>query len=69
MGVGMNSARGALVGTWLLVLAWSEFAFPRLAYSALRWATAFPVAMFAAATLVASKALGMPWMDTYFADW
>ena len=53
----------------LLVLAWSEFAFPRLAYSALRWATVFPVGMFAAATLVASKALGMAWMDTYFADW
>ena len=48
---------------------WSEFAFPRLAYSALRWATVFPVGMFAACTLVASKALGMAWMDTYFADW
>jgi hypothetical protein len=57
----MNSARGALVGTWLLVLAWSEFAFPRLAYSALL-GDGVPVAMFAAATLVASKALG-------FADW
>jgi hypothetical protein len=25
--------------------------------------------MYAACTLVASKALGFPWMDTYFADW
>ena len=52
----------------LLVLAWSELAFPRVAYSALRWATV-PVGMFAACTLIASKALGMAWMDTYFADW
>jgi hypothetical protein len=53
----------------LLVLVWSELAFPRLGYSALRWATSFPVGMYAACTLVASKALGQPWMDTYFADW
>jgi tellurite resistance protein TehA-like permease len=53
----------------LLVLVWSELAFPRLEYNALRWATAFPVGMYAACTLVASKALGQPWMDTYFADW
>jgi hypothetical protein len=53
----------------LLVLAWSELAFPRLEYNALRWATAFPVGMYAACTLVAGKALGQPWMDTYFADW
>jgi hypothetical protein len=25
--------------------------------------------MYAACTLVASKTLGEPWMDTYFADW
>ena len=53
----------------LLVLAWSEFAFPKLAYSALRWATVLSVGMFAAGTLVAHKVLGMAWMDTYFADW
>jgi hypothetical protein len=53
----------------LLVLVWSELAFPRVGYSALRWATAFPVGMYAACTLVASKALGQSWMDTYFADW
>ena len=53
----------------LLVLVWSELAFPRLEYSALRWATVFPVGMYAACTLVASEALGQPWMDTYFADW
>ncbi len=53
----------------LLVLGWSELAFPRLEYNALRWATAFPVGMYAACTLVASKALRQPWMDTYFADW
>ena len=43
--------------------------FPRFRYSAMRWATVFPVGMFAACTLVASEALGMAWMDTYFADW
>jgi hypothetical protein len=70
-----HDLRVAVVVAWvvamqmLLVLVWSEFAFPRLAYSALRWATAFPVGMFAACTLVASKALDMAWMDTYFADW
>src|SRR5262245_44849358 len=53
----------------LLVLVWSELAFPRLGYSPLRWATAFPVGMYAACTLVASKTLREPWMDTYFADW
>jgi hypothetical protein len=53
----------------LAVLVWSELAFPRLEYNALRWATVFPVGMYAACTLVASKALGQPWMDTYFADW
>jgi hypothetical protein len=53
----------------LLVLVWSELAFPRLGYSALRWATAFPVGMYAACTLVASQVLREPWMDTYFADW
>jgi hypothetical protein len=53
----------------LLVLVWSELAFPRLAYNSLRWATGFPVGMYAACTLVASKTLDQPWMDTYFADW
>jgi hypothetical protein len=53
----------------LLVLVWSELAFPRLAYNSLRWATGFPVGMYAACTLVASRALDQPWMDTYFADW
>jgi tellurite resistance protein TehA-like permease len=53
----------------LVVLVWSELAFPRLEYNATRWATAFPVGMYAACTLVASRALGQPWMDTYFGDW
>ncbi|HEY7208487.1 MAG TPA: tellurite resistance/C4-dicarboxylate transporter family protein [Gaiellaceae bacterium] len=75
LGGSAHDLRVAVLVIWivalpmLLVLVWSEFAFPRVAYSALRWATAFPVGMYAACTLVASKALGFPWMDTYFADW
>jgi hypothetical protein len=75
LGALADDLRVAVLVAWvvalpmLLVLVWSEFAFPRLAYSALRWATVFPVGMFAACTLVASKALGTAWMDTYFADW
>jgi len=53
----------------LIVLSWSELAYPRTRYSAARWATSFPVGMYAASTFAAAASLHRPWMDSYFSDW
>ncbi|MGP3734057.1 tellurite resistance/C4-dicarboxylate transporter family protein [Streptomyces sp. GDS52] len=48
---------------WYAVLLTAEAVRPRPAYDTRRWATVFPVGMTAAATLSASAALGVPWLD------
>ena len=53
----------------LVVLVWSELAYPRPRYAAARWATSFPVGMYAASTFAAAAVLHRGWMDRYFADW
>jgi len=59
-----------LVGISILpILVGGELAYPRLQYHPSRWATSFPVAMYAASTFVAATALGAPWMNRYFAAW
>ncbi len=59
-----------LVGISILpILVGGELAYPRLQYHPSRWATSFPVAMYAASTFVAATALAAPWMNRYFAAW
>lgn len=59
-----------LVGISILpILVGGELAYPRLQYHPSRWATSFPVAMYAASTFVAATALGAPWMNRYFSAW
>lgn len=53
----------------LVLLAWSELAYPKPRYTAARWATCFPVGMYAASTFAAAASLHNSWMDRYFADW
>ncbi|MGY3203575.1 hypothetical protein ACVW19_004090 [Streptomyces sp. TE5632] len=48
---------------WYAVLLAAEAVRPRPAYDTRRWATVFPLGMTAAATLSASAALGVPWLD------
>ncbi|PWI10938.1 hypothetical protein DIZ27_08745 [Streptomyces sp. NWU339] len=48
---------------WYAVLLAAEAVRPRPAYDTRRWATVFPLGMTAAATLSASAALGVPWLE------
>ncbi|MEU6522089.1 tellurite resistance/C4-dicarboxylate transporter family protein [Streptomyces sp. NPDC046924] len=48
---------------WYAVLLAAEAVRPRPAYDTRRWATVFPLGMTAAATLSASAALEVPWLD------
>lgn len=52
---------------WLPLLVAGEVARPRLHFSALRWATVFPVGMYAASSFTVGAAGGHAWM-TDFAD-
>ncbi|MGW4894825.1 tellurite resistance/C4-dicarboxylate transporter family protein [Kitasatospora sp. NPDC004240] len=49
---------------WYAVLVCAEVARPRLHYDIRRWSTVFPLGMTAVATLSASAAAGLPWLDT-----
>ncbi|NEC25974.1 hypothetical protein G3I20_05180 [Streptomyces sp. SID8111] len=48
---------------WYVVLLAGEIVRPRLRYDTRRWATVFPLGMTAAATLSASAAVGVPWLE------
>ncbi|QOV36156.1 tellurite resistance/C4-dicarboxylate transporter family protein [Streptomyces ferrugineus] len=50
--------------TWYAVLLIAEFLWPRPRYDVRRWATVFPMAMTAAATLSVATALDVPWLET-----
>jgi tellurite resistance protein TehA-like permease len=44
---------------WFVLLAVSEFAWPRLGYHVLRWATVFPLGMYAACSFTVGKDTGI----------
>ncbi|MGZ4342560.1 MAG: SLAC1 family transporter [Solirubrobacteraceae bacterium] len=54
---------------WLPPLVVCELVRPRLGFSALRWATVFPVGMYAAAAFTAGAASKDPWMTSFAQVW
>jgi tellurite resistance protein TehA-like permease len=54
---------------WLVVLIASEIARPRLSYDTRRWATVFPVGMFAACSFGTAHVSGFGWMATFATAW
>jgi respiratory nitrate reductase gamma subunit len=54
---------------WLPLLLAGELAAPRLQFSAARWATVFPVGMYAASTFTVGAAAGAGWMTDFAQAW
>jgi len=54
---------------WLPLLVGGELLRPRLRFSALRWATVFPVGMYAASSFTVGAAGGHGWMTTFADVW
>lgn len=54
---------------WLPLLAAGELIRPRTQFSALRWATVFPVGMYAAAAFAVGAAEGHAWMTDFARAW
>ncbi len=54
---------------WLPFLLAGEIAAPRLQFSAARWATVFPVGMYAASTFTVGAAAGAGWMTDFAQAW
>lgn len=54
---------------WLPLLVGGEIVRPRLHFNALRWATVFPVGMYAASTFTVGAAAGHGWMTDFAQAW
>jgi tellurite resistance protein TehA-like permease len=59
----------ALTVAWLPVLIGVEIRWPRLSYDVRRWATVFPVGMYAAMSFTAAGVLGAAWMRDFARVW
>ena len=65
----------AALAIWCLAMAWfvplvvSEFIWPRLRYHVLRWATVFPVGMYAACSFAVGQDTGIGWMTGFAMAW
>jgi tellurite resistance protein TehA-like permease len=54
---------------WLALLVAAELRWPRRGYSPARWATAFPVGMYAACSFVTGTALGLGGITAFARVW
>ena len=54
---------------WLIVLIASEFIKPRFRYDVRRWATVFPVGMFAACSFAAGQTSGIGGITDFARAW
>jgi tellurite resistance protein TehA-like permease len=59
----------ALTIAWLAVLIAAELRWPRFAYDVRRWATVFPVGMYAAMSFVEARVNGDRWIGSFAQAW
>lgn len=70
-----DALSAAALVIWCLALAWfvpllvSEFIWPRLRYHVLRWATVFPVGMYAACSFAVGQDTGIGWVTGFAMAW
>lgn len=71
LGASHEPLRVASIVLWALTMAWlpalivAEVRWPRLRYSARRWATVFPLGMYAAMSFAVSEAAGVDWIGSF----
>jgi Voltage-dependent anion channel len=58
-----------LAMAWLPVLVVAEVRWPRLGYHQLRWATVFPVAMYAAMSFAVARSDSLAWIGDFARTW
>jgi tellurite resistance protein TehA-like permease len=67
--------RDAALALWAATMAWlalligAALRWPRLRYRTSRWATVFPLGMYAAMSFAVSVAVGATWMDGFARAW
>ncbi|MGE3140181.1 MAG: hypothetical protein AB7O53_12030 [Thermoleophilia bacterium] len=66
---GLAVALWAVAAAWLVVLVACEIRWPRLRYDPSRWATVFPVGMYAASAAVVGEAAGIGALETFARGW
>lgn len=70
-----DAVSAAALGVWCLAMAWfvplvvSEFVWPRLRYHVLRWATVFPLGMYAACSFVVGNDVGIGGITEFGKVW
>jgi len=70
-----GALRGATLALWVAAMAWlpfllvTELTVPRIRYDTRRWATVFPVGMYAACSFLAGSALGWDGLRDFAQIW